>query len=135
MTMAKLLDENDQPFLGVNLYTQFEPGARFEYMALQRAMHSLDILAKTLPYTSSVVSPVTIGFPMIGCGIGGGGEDMVKALIHKKFDKNMYVLVQIVEHQPPAMEVAPSEPSLFGANDSTEENDQAVHELIEEISS
>lgn len=57
----------------INAYTQFEPGARFEYTAL------IDVLA----CLNNDFEGKTIAFPEIGCGIGGGTWDVVKKIIEE----------------------------------------------------
>jgi O-acetyl-ADP-ribose deacetylase (regulator of RNase III) len=55
----------------INAYTQFEPGANFEYCAL------IDFLS----VLNNDFSGETIVFPQIGCGIGGGTWSVVKQII------------------------------------------------------
>src|SRR6478736_4612705 len=67
----------DTQFVVVNLYTQFEPGANFEYLAL---INSLEYLKKYLDinlYDRVSDKPYRLGFPKIGAGIGGGDWDQI----------------------------------------------------------
>jgi O-acetyl-ADP-ribose deacetylase (regulator of RNase III) len=59
----------------INMYTQFEPGARFEYKAFRDALKRL-----AREYSKQ---DVVFGFPEIGCGIGGGQWPYVKDILHK----------------------------------------------------
>jgi O-acetyl-ADP-ribose deacetylase (regulator of RNase III) len=71
--------ENDSnPFeykVIINLYTQFEPGANFEYLALLKGLKVLEKEFKG--------SNLLFGFPQIGCGIGGGQWEYVKTILNK----------------------------------------------------
>lgn len=66
--------EADIPTIGkiLNCYTQFQPGACFEYRALMDVL--LDI--------NTNFSGKTIYFPEIGCD-AGGSWDLVKKIIHE----------------------------------------------------
>ena len=57
----------------LNCYTQFEPGAKFEYRAL------IDVLY----HINHNFAGEVIGFPEIGCGIGGGSWNVVKQIIEE----------------------------------------------------
>jgi O-acetyl-ADP-ribose deacetylase (regulator of RNase III) len=57
----------------INAYTQFFPGKDFSYEALITFLKKLNEDFKD--------SKAVIGFPKIGCGIGGGNFDIVIALI------------------------------------------------------
>jgi O-acetyl-ADP-ribose deacetylase (regulator of RNase III) len=59
----------------INMYTQFEPGARFEYKAFKDALRRL---ARDFKGSKAI-----FGFPQIGCGIGGGSWPYVKDILHK----------------------------------------------------
>ena len=59
----------------INMYTQFEPGARFEYLAFINAFKKLEKQFKD--------SGLIFGFPEIGCGIGGGQWPYVKNILEK----------------------------------------------------
>jgi O-acetyl-ADP-ribose deacetylase (regulator of RNase III) len=67
-TMAEI-DDN----IIINAYTQFEPGANFEYCAL------IDVLA----CLNNDFEGKTILFPEIGCGIGGGTWSVVRQIINE----------------------------------------------------
>ena len=60
----------------VNLYTQYHPGANFCYSAFRLAIRKLEHYFGNKGYK--------FGFPMIGCGIGGGNWNKVKAIIQKE---------------------------------------------------
>lgn len=55
----------------INAYTQYYPGAYFEYLAL------INVLKKI----NKDFKGKHIGFPEIGCGIGGGDWSIVRKLI------------------------------------------------------
>lgn len=74
-----------------NLYGQFTPGKATNYEALENAMIGM----------SNILAPekehVRIGFPKLGCGIGGGDWATVEAMIKehfvaKGFNTTVYVL-------------------------------------------
>lgn len=57
----------------VNGYTQYYPGANFEYKAFQELLGKLNEKFKGKH----------LGFPQIGCGIGGGNWEDVQTMIHE----------------------------------------------------
>lgn len=59
----------------INAYTQFKPGANFEYLALIEILQTLN---STFAGTGYI-----FGFPEIGCGIGGGDWEYVKTIINE----------------------------------------------------
>lgn len=58
-----------------NLYTQFEPGANFEYSALIECMKKLDYVQHHL------LEKIKLGLPQIGSGIGGGDWNIIKEIL------------------------------------------------------
>lgn len=67
--------KNQIPGTIINMYTQFEPGARFEYKAFMDAMKKLERDYRDCD--------VIFGFPQIGCGIGGGSWPYVRDILDK----------------------------------------------------
>lgn len=63
------------PQFVVNMYTQYQPGANFEYLALIEGLKALNKAFGDVGYI--------IGFPQIGCGIGGGHWEYVKNIINE----------------------------------------------------
>jgi O-acetyl-ADP-ribose deacetylase (regulator of RNase III) len=59
----------------INMYTQFEPGANFEYKSFIEGMKKLQRQFKA--------DDLIFGFPEIGCGIGGGQWPYVKDILEK----------------------------------------------------
>lgn len=81
-----------------NLYTQFQPGANFSIMALQRAVEAFkrDMKDNT---------DVRIGIPWIGCGIGGGKWSQVKEHLKIWFDGWNVTAVEYDNPRDKVMEV------------------------------
>lgn len=73
----------------INMYTQYEPGANFEYLALIKGVQKLNREFKN--------SDIVFGFPEIGCGIGGGQWFYVKDII-EKYGKDLKI--KIVHYDP-----------------------------------
>jgi O-acetyl-ADP-ribose deacetylase (regulator of RNase III) len=69
----------------VNAYTQFEPGANFEYSALITFLKQLNY--------DYAESGLIIGFPQIGCGIGGAKWGYVRDIIDKHTTNLKIVIV------------------------------------------
>ena len=68
----------------VNLYTQHNPGNNF----------SIEYLKESLDLFSKIFNPkLKVGLPLIGCGIGGGNQDVVIPVIKKKLSKFDVTLV------------------------------------------
>jgi len=68
----------------INAYTQYQPGATFEYSALVKFLKTLNIDFDGTGYI--------IGFPEIGCGIGGGNWKRVKELI-EEYTPNLKIVI------------------------------------------
>jgi len=83
-------------FTIINLYTQFNPGANFEYTALSNALDLF--LGEITPPEPGVA--ITIGFPLIGAGIGGGVWSYIFEIIDKKTRSIPYLDITIVEFDP-----------------------------------
>jgi O-acetyl-ADP-ribose deacetylase (regulator of RNase III) len=79
-TYSKVELPNGQIIL--NCYTQFYPGANFEYRAL------IEVLLKI----GEEFAGQTVAFPEIGCEIGGGQWNVVKQLI-EEHSTNVNVLI------------------------------------------
>jgi O-acetyl-ADP-ribose deacetylase (regulator of RNase III) len=68
----------------INMYTQFSPGANFEYSALIKAMKTLNKEYKD--------SKLIFGFPLIGAGIGGGKWPIIKNII-EEYGKDLNIII------------------------------------------
>ena len=73
-------------FYVVNLYTQYQPGKNFDLKALEFGLYKLN---KLIP------SVRRIGFPLIGCGIGGGKWEDVKKVINKQLKGHKITIVEL----------------------------------------
>ena len=60
-----------------NLYAQFEPGKRFEYLAFK---HALDLMFEDILRSYDHCN-VHIAFPKVGSGIGGGDWNIISHII------------------------------------------------------
>ena len=69
----------------VNLYTQFYPGANFEYSALISALEKLERELKR---------PTRVGVPLIGAGIGGGDWDVIKSILENTGENMQITIVE-----------------------------------------
>lgn len=69
----------------VNLYTQFYPGANFEYSALISALEKLERELKR---------PTKIGVPLIGAGIGGGDWNVIKSILENTGENMQIIIVE-----------------------------------------
>jgi len=78
----------DKLKIGVNLYTQFNPGAEFDISALRTSLKAFRFsIAKDKRID------FTIYLPKIGCGIGGGTWEEVEPVIKKELaDFNVVVV-------------------------------------------
>jgi O-acetyl-ADP-ribose deacetylase (regulator of RNase III) len=78
--------------LGVNLYTQLDPGPNFDLYALTNSLRAL-----TSSFDKKMRSSFTIYLPQIGCGIGGAKwADVMPVLMKELADFN----VMAVEFEP-----------------------------------
>ena len=80
-------EPSDDVFV-VNMYTQYHPGANFDELAFRMCI-------KKFQMHFEVGS--SVGFPMIGCGIGGGDWDVVKEIIKEEL---WDYFVTIVHYEP-----------------------------------
>lgn len=71
--LTYVLDLKSDTYI-VNLYTQYLPGAHFNYTAFE-----CTLLKLTLKFSEEN----KIGLPMIGCGIGGGNWEKIKEVIQR----------------------------------------------------
>jgi O-acetyl-ADP-ribose deacetylase (regulator of RNase III) len=93
---AVVVGEVDQKIkVGVNLYTQFNPGAEFDITALR---NSLKAFRYSIPLEKRV--GFTLYLPMIGCGIGGGNWIDVLPVIKKELAHFNVVVVDYVAPKP-----------------------------------
>lgn len=83
----------DKIKIGVNLYTQFNPGAEFDITALR---NSLKAFRYSIPLDKR--AGFTLYLPMIGSGIGGGDWKEILPVIKKEL---AHFNVVVVEYQPP----------------------------------
>lgn len=79
------VSETGMGFIVCNLYTQFQPGPNFDYIAFELCLKKLAI----------VMEPKSrLGLPQIGCGIGGGDWDKVKKIIKRiLFDFDVTIVI------------------------------------------
>ncbi len=73
----------------INAYTQFEPGPRFEYLALDAFLVNL--------MCDFDLNKSKIGFPKLGAGIGGGDWNVIKNIFDKWLFDYDYTLVEWVQ--------------------------------------
>jgi O-acetyl-ADP-ribose deacetylase (regulator of RNase III) len=95
-TAAQVNNDVGGFFTIVNLYTQFKPGANFEYAALRSA---LDLFLGDLN-PSKEPETIRCGFPLIGAGIGGGDWDIIQPMIVKAFEGLERFDITFVEFVP-----------------------------------
>jgi len=91
-TMAQVDNDVGGQFWIVNLYTQYLPGANFEYAALRSALSLF--LGELEP------DVVNIGIPQIGAGIGGGDWKVITQIIEDAFMDLDWALPTYVEFDP-----------------------------------
>lgn len=72
----------------VNAYTQYRPGANFDYTAFKDVLTAIE---------KKFGSQVSYGLPLIGCGIGGGDE--VK-MLHILREWSLHKNVTVVRYEP-----------------------------------
>jgi O-acetyl-ADP-ribose deacetylase (regulator of RNase III) len=75
-----------------NLYTQLNPGKDFRESALKEALESLKNQIKFL-YQFKRGGLVKIGFPLIGCGIGGGDWNRVRQIITDSLSEGFQITI------------------------------------------
>jgi len=89
-SVAQIIN-NGLPSAIYNLYGQFNPGPDTRYESLDMALTGM---ATMLAYDKDAIK---IGFPKLGCGIGGGDwkiiEGFIKTIfVNQGFDVTIYVL-------------------------------------------
>jgi O-acetyl-ADP-ribose deacetylase (regulator of RNase III) len=77
--------------IGVNLYTQFNPGANFELAAL-----TMSLKAFTLSVPKDQRATFTCYLPWIGAGIGGGDWKEIEPVIKAELKEFNVVVVEFV---------------------------------------
>jgi O-acetyl-ADP-ribose deacetylase (regulator of RNase III) len=82
--------------IGVNLYTQFNPGAEFDITALR---NSLKAFRYSIPVENR--AGFTLYLPQIGCGIGGGDWKEVLPVLKKELAGFNVILVDYVPAPAP----------------------------------
>lgn len=96
---------NKTSFFIVNAYTQFYPGSDFKMEYLKKFLLSFK---KTIKKTATIIDkPIRVAFPKIGCGIGGGVWEEVKAVIEETLD------IKEIEVTFVYFPVTPKTPSSF----------------------
>lgn len=80
--------KEDKIKIGVNLYTQFSPGANFDIIALTNSLKSFKF---SIPKEKRGI--MTVYCPKIGCGIGGGDWTDVEPVIKKELSEFNIVVV------------------------------------------
>jgi O-acetyl-ADP-ribose deacetylase (regulator of RNase III) len=85
----------DKLKIGVNLYTQFNPGAEFDITAFR---NSLKGFRYSIPVEKRI--KFTIYLPMIGTGIGGGDWKEILPVIKKELADFNIVVVDYVAPKP-----------------------------------
>lgn len=78
----------------VNAYTQYHPGPDFRLESFKSCLEHLSKLITTSPYLSGRKIP--IGFPQIGCGIGGGNWEEVKYELQSFASKHNVTLTVVI---------------------------------------
>lgn len=86
------LNPNDT-LLVYNLYAQYEPGKRFEYLAFRQALESM--FADIFQNFDDV--DVLIAFPKVGSGIGGGAWDVISTIIEEVNEDYDYRLTLVIK--------------------------------------
>lgn len=81
--------------IGVNLYSQFNPGSNFDATAFR---NSLKAFIFSIPTDKR--ADMTIYLPKIGCGIGGATWDNVEPIIKKELAEFNIVVVNYVAPVP-----------------------------------
>ena len=74
----------DESVLVINCYTQFNPGADLDYIALTLCMRKIN----------RCFTGKTIGLPMIGAGIAGGDWEKIEAIIRAELKDCNTVIVK-----------------------------------------
>lgn len=84
------IDARHMPLTVINLYTQYDTSSRgedvFEYEAFMKGLKSIKLAYPRL----------RIGMPKIGCGLAGGDERLIMAIIEHVFKNGD---VTVVEYQ------------------------------------
>lgn len=84
--------EGENIKIGVNLYTQFNPGANFDITALKNSLKSFVF---SIPKEKR--SEITVFLPKIGAGIGGGDWKKIEPVIRRELAEFNVV---VVEYKP-----------------------------------
>ncbi len=92
---------NEKIKIGVNLYSQFSPGANFDMTAFR---NSLKCFTYSIPKEKR--SALTLYLPKIGCGIGGGKWEDVEPVVRKELAEFNVV---VVDYVPAKKEETPEE--------------------------
>lgn len=86
---------NEKIKIGVNLYTQFNPGSNFKVEAL---INSLRAFTKSIPEEKR--NDMTLYMPLIGCGIGGSTREVVEPVLREELSDFNVVLVEYKKEHP-----------------------------------
>lgn len=84
-TEAIIEVKHDKFLTVINAYTQYQPGPDFKMHALESALDAI------VTKYGNEKQPKVIGFPKIGCGIGGDDWDKVKKVIIDKLAKHFII--------------------------------------------
>lgn len=74
--------KESEGFTVFNFYTQYYLGAEFDLEALKLCLRKMNIF-----HSESASKKWRVGLPLIGCGIGGGEWEEVKAAIQKELSQ------------------------------------------------
>ena len=72
-------------FIVINAYTQYNPGADFNYEAIKDCFEYIKLTAKGLN--------MRIAYPMIGAGIAGGDWNVISKIIDQELEGEDHTLV------------------------------------------
>ncbi len=80
----------------INAYTQlnYGVGLQVSYPHMKRAFNSIADYVVTV-YSFSAIPCIKIGYPLIGCGLGGGDWKIVSSIIDEAFKNFDHTLVQL----------------------------------------
>ena len=84
--------DTEEPLWAYNLYGQYNPGMNTAYDSLGSALRGMSIDLYSMGGNPETIK---VGFPKLGCGIGGGDWKIVEGMIEKyfsQFDVTIFVL-------------------------------------------
>lgn len=92
---SKCKREGDRTFDIFNFYTQFDIGRSFEYTALMSCLKELEYFSERM----LGMSTYKLGVPLIGGGIGGGLETVIRDILTRFDDRSKVVNITLVEYE------------------------------------